>query len=38
MKESPTMLVSTNEPTDPRWTSPEKFKGEEYTKESEIYR
>jgi hypothetical protein len=36
-KESSAMLKSVNEPTDPRWTPPEKFQGEEYTKASEIY-
>jgi hypothetical protein len=35
--ESPDILTSTNEPADPRWTPPEKFRGEEYTKASEIY-
>jgi hypothetical protein len=37
-KESTAMLISASKPTDPRWTPPEKFKGEKYTKESEIYR
>ncbi len=37
-KDSPIMLTSANEPTDPRWTPPEKFRGEEYTKASEVYR
>ena len=36
VKETPVMLMSANEPTDPRQT-PEKFRGEEYTKASEIY-
>ncbi|CAI2174014.1 15304_t:CDS:2 [Funneliformis geosporum] len=31
------MMTSANEPTNPRWTSSEKFRGEEYTKASEIY-
>ncbi len=37
-KDSPIMLTSANEPTDPKWTSPERLRGEEYTEASEIYR
>ncbi|RIA81078.1 kinase-like domain-containing protein, partial [Glomus cerebriforme] len=37
VKDSPVILTSVNEPTDPRWTPPEKFRGEEYTEASEIY-
>ncbi|CAI2178566.1 19872_t:CDS:2 [Funneliformis geosporum] len=36
-KDSSIIMKTTNDNTNPRWTSPEKFRDEEYTKPSEIY-
>ncbi|GBB90924.1 hypothetical protein RclHR1_01800009 [Rhizophagus clarus] len=37
VNDSPIFMKSINKQTDSRWTTPEKFRGGDYTKESEIY-